>query len=453
MAVLALAACASAGQPAPVSESAEATPAEGAPPVAPAERVDLVMWTAWGGQDDVDRVRIILDEFQELHPGIMVELTGGGPGGGDYNELLLTRIAAGNAPDVASLFTPPVGFAARGSLDVIDELMATAEYARPDKFWQPVLDTCKFRGKTYGLPFSAASYGMFYNVDWFEEAGLPTDRESFPQTFDELRALSAQFVAWEGDELKTGGFVPWSELWTSPAWSGCNGAQWFDSRNEQYTINDPGNIALLQYWVGWLDEQYRGDVEYIASLGAWHTGQDGNWFQKVTPLSQGGAWNTSYSYMKYETAGFRWDVAKFPVGPDGEKSRTAFWPNWFAMPIGGPHRTESFLLMEYMCTVGMPTWYAEVFDTPAWLDFPDDVITQNLIDNVGADKALEMHNFFIDYLEDAVEVWTSPIEDFGTDQINRAIDQVMHKVKTPQEALDEAQQIAQTRLEETLRSL
>mgnify|MGYP001026931446 CR=1 FL=1 len=157
--------------------------------------------------------------------------------------------------------------------------------------------------------------------------------------------------------------------------------------------------------------------------------------------------------MKYETIGFRWDVAKFPVGPGGTKSVTGFWPNWFVQPVGGKHRREAFLLNEYFCTIGMPTWYKEVFDTPAWLDFPADVITQNLIDNVGLEKAQELHSFFRDYLEDAVEVWTSPIEDFATDQINRAIDQVLHKVKTPQEALDEAQAIAHSKLEETLASL
>lgn len=456
LAVMALAACRA--TPAPAATTApEATKEEvtatQAPATVAARVVELEFWCAWGLGEDVERVQKMLDEFKQVQPNISVKLIGGGPGGGDYNELLLSRIAAGNAPDTATLFTPPVGFAARGSLDVIDDLMDAAQYARHDKFWPRVLETCQFRGKTYGLPFSAASYGVFYNVDMFEATGLPTDRESFPKTFDEMKELSAKFVKWEGSELKQAGFMPWYENWIYPVWSGLNGSQWFTAKEEKYTINSPENVELLEGWVSWLDDQYNGDLEYINSLGGWDVYEQGLWRQRVTPLGQGGAWNTSYTFMKYETIGFRWDVAKFPVGPKGKKSVTGFWPNWFVQPAGGKNRQEAFLLNEYMCTIGMPTWYKNVFDTPAWLDFPTDVITQNLIDNVGQEKAQDLHNFFRDYLGDAVEVWTSPIEDFGTDQINRAVDQVMHKVKQPQEALDEAQSVTQAKLEETLKSL
>jgi len=437
---------------APTAAEPTATTQAEAPAATVAQAVNLEFWCAWNLGEDVDRVQKMLDLFKQVQPNINVKLIGGGPGGGDYNELLLSRIAAGTAPDAATLFTPPVGFAARGSLDVIDDLMDAAQYARHDKFWPTVLATCQFRGKTFGLPFSASSYAIFYNADWMKEAGLPTDRESFPKTFDDMKALSAKFVKWEGSNLKTAGFQPWSENWIYPVWSALNGSQFFSAKAEKYTINSSENVALLDSWVQWLDDQYNGDIEYINSLGTWDVGDSGNWYKKMTPFGQGGAWNTSYSFMKLDKIGFTWDVAKFPVGPNGKKSVTGFWPNWFVQPAGGKHRKEAFLLNEYMCTVGMATWYKNVFDTPAWLDFPTNVITQNLIDNVGQEKAQDLHNFFRNYLEDTAEVWTSPIEDFGTDQINRAFDQALHKTKKPQEALDEAQKITQAKLEETLKS-
>ncbi|MHB0875404.1 MAG: twin-arginine translocation signal domain-containing protein [Anaerolineae bacterium] len=439
-------------QVAATSAPADATQAPAATAVA-GQVTEIEFWCAWGESPEMQELRAIVAEFESKHADIKVNLLVGGPGGGDYNELLLARIAAGNAPDAASLFTPPVGFAARGSLDEIDDLMATADYAKPDKFWMQVLNTCKFRGKTFGLPFSAASYGVFYNVDMVEAAGLPGDRESFPKTFDEMQEWSAKFVQWEGTDLKQAGFLPWSESWVFPVWSGLNGSQWFAAKDEAYSINSAENVALLESWVSWLEDQYHGDIDYVNSLGTWDVADAGNWYKKMTPFGQGGAWNTSYPFMKYDTAGFNWDVAKFPVGPNGSKSVTGFWPNWFVQPVGGKKRQQAFLLNEYFCTVGMPIWYKVVFDTPAWLDFPTDVITQNLVDNVGQEKAQDLHNFFRDYLNDAVEMWTSPIEDFGTDQVNRAVDQVIHKAKAPQEALDEAQSVTQAKLEETLSSL
>jgi len=418
------------------------------------ENVELEWWTAWPDDDSIRRLTAMYGEFEKHYPGIKVKLLAGGPGGGDFNELLLARIAAGNAPDAAVLWTPPVPFAARGSLDPIDDLMATAQYGPPGKWYEPPLNTCKFRGKIYGLPFSSSDYSMFFNTNWFEELGLPTDRESFPKTWDELRAMSADMVQWDGDTLKVAGFMPFLTTWIYPVWSGLNGSQWFTSKDEKYLINSPENVELMEYWVSWLDEQFKGDIELVASQGSFGVGEGSLFLQKMTPVEQGGAWETSYDPIAYETCGFVWDVAKFPVGPSGKASTTAFWPNWFVQPAGGKHRKEAFLLNEFMCTLGMPIWYAEIFETPTWLDFPrEEMLTEALVNNVGEEKARDLQNFYIDYLDEATEVWTSPIEDFGTDQINRAIDQILHKVATPQAALDDAQSISQTKLEETLQSL
>ncbi len=415
-----------------------------------AEQVEIEFWCAWAG-GEAPWLQPMLDDFQAKHPDIKVKFLFGGPGGGDYNELLLARIASGSAPDVAHTFTPPVGFAARGSLDVLDELMASAQYARVDKFWPMVLKTCQFRGKTYGLPFSAGCSGIMYNTDWLAQKGFKVDRDSFPKTWDELRALSKEFVTWEGEELKTGGFAPFFELWLLPAQVASFGGKLFDSNELKYSIDNPGNAELLEYWVSWLDEQYKGNVDYLAGLGGWSAGPNSLWSDKRVPMGWCGSWTVSYEELSYQKL-FKWDVGKMPATSRG-KGMTAFWPNWFTMPVGGKHRPQAFLLTEYMCTVGMPIWYKKVNDTPAWLDFPKDVITQNLIDNVGADKAKDIHLFFINYLADAVEMWTSPIEDFGTDQINRAVDKVLHKVAPAKDALAEAQKVSQAKLEETLKAL
>ena len=437
-------------KPAPATKAPAGETPVSQPTTAPVQQVKIEFWTAWGALEK-DWIDPMVADFETRHPEIDVDFISGGPGGGDYNELLLARIAAGTAPDVAHTFTPPVGFAARGSLDVIDELMADAEYAKPGKFWPKVLKTCQFRGKTYGLPFSAGCTATMYNTEWLAEKGYKIDRDSFPKTWDELRALSKEFLTWEGEELKTAGFAPFFELWALPALVASFGGKLFDSEELQYSIDDPGNVEMLEYWVSWLEEQYKGNIDYIAGLGSWAGGPDSLWSDKRVVAGYCGSWTVSYEQMAYDKL-FKWDVGPMTASPKG-KGYTAFWPNWFTLPAGGRHRQEAFLLCEYMCTVGMPIWYKVVNDTPAWIDFPRDVITQYLIDNVGADKAKDIHNYFIDYLEDAVEMWTSPIEDFGTDQINRAVDQVLHKVAAPKDALAEAQKVTQAKLEETMEAL
>jgi len=86
-----------------------------------------------------------------------------------------------------------------------------------------------------------------------------------------------------------------------------------------------------------------------------------------------------------------------------------------------------------------------------WKEFPRDIISAQIVDWYGLERGLELHNYFIDYVEDgAANMWTSPIEDFANDQVHRALDQVMHKAQTPQEALDEAQKVTQAKFEEVV---
>ena len=58
----------------------------------------------------------IAREFERHHPNIALAETQCGAGEQEFNEVLLARIAAGNPPDAAVLWTSPAALAARGAL-------------------------------------------------------------------------------------------------------------------------------------------------------------------------------------------------------------------------------------------------------------------------------------------------------------------------------------------------
>ena len=60
--------------------------------------------------------------------------------------------------------------------------------------------------------------------------------------------------------------------------------------------------------------------------------------------------------------------------------------------------------------------------------------------------------FFHDQLDMATPMWDSPVQDFATDQIRRALEQIMHKTATPKHALAEAQKSCQGALEKVFKS-
>jgi hypothetical protein len=231
-------------------------------------------------------------------------------------------------------------------------------------------------------------------------------------------------------------------------WSGLNGGKLFDQEAEQYVLDSEQNIAWLEYMVQWLDEQYQGDVEKLNLYGNWAgVGPETGFNQGLSAMSQGGSWSPTLSNFTFE-----FEVVMYPVGPGGSASVTGYWPNWWAIPMGATHLQEDFLFCEYFCTKGWELWYQYILDTPAWRNFPSGVLTTALVDLAGEERAQDIHDFFAAYLEETVEMWNSPIEDFASDTLDTAIDEALHKTKPPAQVLQEAQEICQAKLEETLQS-
>jgi len=414
------------------------------------EPVTISWWNQFSAEyeDGSSRWDKIVQAFEEHYPNVTVdyEISGGPPGGGEFIEALLARIAAGDPPDATTLWTPPLQFGVRGSLMPIDEFMNTARWAKPGTFFEGPLGSCQWRGETYGLPASAGNTAMFYNKELFEAKGIPTAREDFPKTWDDLKALSAEFVEWDGDELKMAGMVPWAMGWGKPIWSSLNGSQLFDHVAEQYTLDSAENIEWWEYMVGWLDEQYKGDIELLNTYGPFGGGAPRTFGQQREVVNEGGSWWIGLT--KYD---FEFELAEYPIGPSGSVSQTGWWPNWWAVPTGAPHPEWGFRLTEWFATKG---WELNVqagsMDTPAWKDSDLSILPLFVVDNLGLERAQEVVGFFRQYLERAAPMWNSPVEDFASNTLGQAADEILHKTKTSQAALQEAQELSQAKLEEVL---
>jgi hypothetical protein len=124
--------------------------------------------------------------------------------------------------------------------------MQTAQYAQEENWPPAVLASCRFQDKTYGLPVTAGSCGLWYNQEMFEQRGIPAGRDDFPKTWDELRRLSKAFTFWQGDRLEIAGFIPWHTAEDLPIWSALNGSQLYDAANRRYTLDAEPNDDFAQ---------------------------------------------------------------------------------------------------------------------------------------------------------------------------------------------------------------
>jgi multiple sugar transport system substrate-binding protein len=444
--LLLLAACAPAGSTGSTGAAA---------PAAAGEQVTISFWTPGGSEPFCQGFNTMAADFMQANPGIVIEDAQCYAGQDSYNEVLLSAIAGGTPPDATVLWTSPVAFAVRNVLEPLDDLMAASQYAKVSDWAPGVLASCQLDGKTYGLPVTASTYGIFYNPNMLEAKGIPSASADFPKTWDELRRLSAEFVVWNGDTLEQVGFLPWTDAVQTAIWSAANGSQIYDPANRRYTIDSEQNVEMYQFLVDWLDEQYRGDWVAVQSAANWGGGVDAQGRPPMFPAGKtaailDGFWYAGDFYVN-EAVFDNWQVASIPVGPSGTEEVSGYWPNWLVIPKGTPNAAEVFKYFDYIAGEGALTWYAVTPDLPASGAVAAIPAPASLVERRGQEFADATTAFFRKQLDIAAPMWNSPVQDFANDQLLRAAERILSKEAPIDEALAEAQNACQAELENVLR--
>lgn len=420
------------------------------------DQATISFWTPGGSEPFCQGFNTMAADFMQANPGITIEDAQCYAGQDSYNEVLLSAIAGGTPPDATVLWTSPVAFAVRNVLEPLDDLMAASQYAKVSDWSPGVLASCQLNGRTYGLPVTASTYGIFYNPNLLEAKGIPSAPADFPKTWDELRRLSAELVVWNGDTLEQVGFLPWTDAVQSAIWSAANGSQFYDPANQRYTIDSEQNVEMYQFLVDWLDEQYRGNWVAVQSAANWGGGVDGQGRPPMFPAGKTGAildgfWYAGDFYVN-EAVFDNWQVAGIPVGPSGTQAVSGYWPNWLVMPKGAANPEAVFKYFDYIAGVGALTWYAVTPDLPASAAVASIPAPASLVERRGQEFADATTAFFRSQLDTAAPMWNSPVQDFANDQITRAAERIMSKEAPVAEALAEAQNACQAELENVLRA-
>ncbi|MGL1890112.1 MAG: sugar ABC transporter substrate-binding protein [Spirochaetaceae bacterium] len=129
-----------------------------------------------GAQDYFTELK---SDFEAANPDIKIEFSGYPYG--ELKKQVLIMANAGQMPDIiqsARSWYP--SFVTGGYVAELDSLLGK-EYL--DDVYPELLDDMKYEGKTYGIPWKASPFVLFYNKLLFEQAGLDTDVA--PKTYEE----------------------------------------------------------------------------------------------------------------------------------------------------------------------------------------------------------------------------------------------------------------------------
>ncbi|WP_215699860.1 extracellular solute-binding protein [Clostridium sp. MCC353] len=124
--------------------------------------------------ENVELYNQLTAKFMDENPDIQVNVTLAET----TTTTIISRIAAGNIPELVSVFPWSASYQDMMREGVFKDLTDEEFMKRVNP---SVLERCKVEGKYYSLPLTMNAYGLYYNVDLFKELGLEV-----PKTEEEL---------------------------------------------------------------------------------------------------------------------------------------------------------------------------------------------------------------------------------------------------------------------------
>jgi ABC-type glycerol-3-phosphate transport system substrate-binding protein len=344
-----LAAC----QPAPQAVDSGSKGGDQAPPPA-AGPVTLNLW----GWTDLIWTEVFT-RFTEQNANIKVNLTEAG----DMvfgDQKFLTAVAAGTGPDASIQNRHTfMQFAAKKLYQDVTSYMDGSGLKRSD-FTPVQLDETSWGGKVYGLPLFTDVRYLYWNRNYFEEAGL--DPNQPPTTWLELEAFSEKLnVKNAKGDLDRIGFVPYlfgnSWMWL---YGFLNKAPAISDDKRTILCDDDRWVEALDWMVRFYDK-YVGSFElanaFSEAVSASGLGEP--FAAGKVAMSASGDWQVGDFLRMPE---LDWDCAPMPIPPNGEKST---WSCGWSMVVvpQSKNKDEAWTLLKWTATE--PGWEARAEATKA----------------------------------------------------------------------------------------
>lgn len=306
-------------------------------PAAAKSAVTVTFMVPGGTQEDAD-FKPVFDEFNKRNPNINASYTPAGTGyTPEYTEKLTTMLAGGTAPDVFKTVDNFGALASRGAYLPLDKLVQADPSVGMDDFFSAHVEGSKFEGTLYALPNDGAPQGMWYNVDLFNQAGvpLPTDAWTWDTLLDATKKLTRRDD--RGRAQYFGFATPASYL----SWIWSNGGDLLDADGKTCILDQPPAVEALT----WLQDSVvthkvaptPADISEMSTTDMFTGGRLATFIGVRGSL---GAFRDIKS--------FAFDAAPLPKGPKGRVSQLSI--GYTSIWSGSKHPDEAFALLKWVCS-------------------------------------------------------------------------------------------------------
>lgn len=273
--------------------------------------------------------------FMEANPDIKVEVRIFP--GGEYNEKILTLIAAGTSPDLMQTWAQyKPKFIELGLLRDITSQWEKSSVIKRARLYPFALEAAKSKGRLYGVPFDYNSQIWYVNTDYLSESGVAPPDTNW--TTDDLRDLARKLtnptkgVYGTLNSIRSAGTenLQWSQIWT--------GNDWVSPDHQRALVDSQGYLEMLSFWAD-LQNSLNATPGWP---GAWR--HKGNFYQGGIALWQG--WLSYANSMVQRGATHDWAFALMPKAPAGRSSFAQ--GHMFSIPVASDHPEAAWRLAEWL---------------------------------------------------------------------------------------------------------
>ncbi|MFI5054221.1 MAG: ABC transporter substrate-binding protein, partial [Acidimicrobiia bacterium] len=258
--------------------------------------VTLQLWSFYSGRE-FKQYDAVLSDFQKLYPWITINHT---PGKSDQD--ILRAVNSGTSPDLGLTEGPDniAKFCSSGAYQDLTPFLQGDKMDITTIVPKPALQYTSYQGDQCSLPVLSDAYGLYYNLDMFQKAGISGP----PKTLSELETDAKKLTVFNADgSIKVAGFIPLNAFYESTSlFNGdYTGSKWYDGSGKSAFATDPTWAQLLQYQQKFITDVYGTDgysklQSFISHLGGpnseWSSAQGFETSQIAMTLD--GEWRTAF---------------------------------------------------------------------------------------------------------------------------------------------------------------
>ena len=255
---------------------------------------------------------------------------------GDFPAKLKAMIAADTWPDVAHQHLSVVqDFAQSGALTELKPYMNKDKISEKD-FIPVLVEEFSWKGKLMAIPKDSAAFGIYYNTEMFDKAGIKYPDDTW--TWDNFADAARRLTKPESNQFAMTFLKPDPSSEQYEAILRSFGGSFYNQDRSKSNLDAPGSVDALQFFA---DLEFKHRVtptayKYQFSGDAWRGG---------TVAFAFGHHSTAF-FHKTEKREFKFDVMPIPKGKGG--NFVAVGASGYALPAKAKYKDQGWELLKYL---------------------------------------------------------------------------------------------------------